>query len=135
MTEGKVRLFLPEFMPQLRSTPEPWTFKRAHVNNFSESRSVGSWKDHDWPEWTSIARTTQITLAHFMLERDMDPPSNDDQYLVLAQDEDEEEKEDDGLNSYWSEDDGDWFFDEEDKDFLNQSVELRILFEEKGGMP
>ena len=70
-----------------------------------------------------------------MLERDMDPPSNDDQYLVLAWDEDEEEKEDDGLNSYWSEDDGDWFFDEEDKDFLNYSVELRILFEEKGGMP
>ena len=27
-----------------------------------------------------------------MLERDMDPPSDDDQYLVLAQDEDEEEK-------------------------------------------
>ena len=42
MIEGKVRLLLLEFMSQLKSTPEPWTFKRAHVNDFSESRDVGS---------------------------------------------------------------------------------------------
>ena len=88
-----------------------------------------------------------------MLERDMDPPSDDDQYLVLAQDEDEEEKEDEGVISYWSEDDGDQFFNEEDRDFPNdgellyditkaicvcgplkdedQSTELKTLFEEE----
>jgi len=42
MTKGKVRLLLLEFMLQLRSTLEPRTFRRAHVNNFSESRSTGS---------------------------------------------------------------------------------------------
>ena len=58
MIEGKVRLLLLEFMSQLKSTPEPWTFKRAHVNDFSESRDVGSWEDHDWSEWTSMIRAT-----------------------------------------------------------------------------
>ena len=47
MTEGKVRLLLPNFMPQLKSTPGPWIFKRAHVNDFSKSEDVGSWEDHD----------------------------------------------------------------------------------------
>ena len=90
MTEGKVCLLLPEFMLYLRSTLEPWTCKRDPINDFSESGSIGSWKDHDWPKWTSTVGTAQITPAHFMLERDMDPPSNDDQYLVLAWDEVEE---------------------------------------------
>ena len=47
MTKGKVYLFLPNFMPQLKSAPGPWTFKRAHVNNFSESGDAGSWEDHN----------------------------------------------------------------------------------------
>ena len=50
MTEGKVRLLLPNFMPQLKSTPGPWIFKRAYVNDFSELGDVGSWEDHDWLE-------------------------------------------------------------------------------------
>ena len=37
MTVGRVCLLLPNFMPQLKSTPRPWTFKRAHVNDFFES--------------------------------------------------------------------------------------------------
>ena len=61
MTKGMVRLLLPNFMPQLKSTPGPWTFKRAHVNDFSKSRDVESWEDNDWPEWTSKVGTTQIT--------------------------------------------------------------------------
>jgi len=52
-----------------------------------------------------MAEANQVNPAHFMLERDIDPPSNDDQYLVLTQDEGEEG--DDGVISYWSEDDGD----------------------------
>ena len=42
MTEGKVRLLLLELMLQLRSTLGPWTFIRAHVNDFSESRDARS---------------------------------------------------------------------------------------------
>ena len=58
MTKGKVRLLLPNFKPQLKSTPGPWTFKRAHINDFSESGDAGSWEDHDWPEWSSkVGRT------------------------------------------------------------------------------
>ena len=40
ITEWKVLLLLPNFMPQLKSAPGPWTFKRAHVNDFSESRDA-----------------------------------------------------------------------------------------------
>ena len=47
MTEGKIHLLLPNFTPQLKSTPRPWTFKKVHVNDFSESRDTGSWEDHD----------------------------------------------------------------------------------------
>ena len=47
MTEGKVRLLLPNFMPQSKRTPGPWTFKRAHVNDFSESGDARLWEDHD----------------------------------------------------------------------------------------
>ena len=38
----------------------------------------------------------------------MDPPFDDDQYLVLTQYKDEEKEEDDGVISYWSGDDGNW---------------------------
>ena len=41
MTEGKARLLLPNFMPQLKRTPGSWTFKRAHVNDFSKSGDTG----------------------------------------------------------------------------------------------
>ena len=110
MTEGKVHLLLPKFMPQLRNAPGPCTFKTTHVNDFFESRNAGLWKDHDWPEWTLTAGATQVTLACFMLERDMNPSFDDDQYLVLTQD--GEEEENDGVIACWSEDDDNWFFDE-----------------------
>ena len=74
MTKGKVHLLLPKFLPQLRSAPEPWTSKRAHVNDFSESRNVGS----QLARWTSMVETTQVILARFMLERNTDPPFDDD---------------------------------------------------------
>nr|POE49736.1 hypothetical protein CFP56_76672 [Quercus suber] len=92
-------------MPKLKSTPRPWTFKKANVNDFFESGDMRSWKDHDWPEWTLLVRETQVTPAHFMLECDMDPSSDDDEHLVLTQDEEEEER-DNGVISYWSEDGG-----------------------------
>ena len=41
MTEGKVHLLLPNFMTQLKSTFRPWTFKRAHINDFSKLGGVG----------------------------------------------------------------------------------------------
>ena len=90
MTKGKLRLLLPNFMPQMKSTLRPWTFKRAHVNDFSESGDAGSWEDHDWPKWTSKVGRTQVNQARFMLKRDMDPSSNNEQYLVLTQNEVEE---------------------------------------------
>ena len=49
-----------------------------------------SQETQDLPEWTSKVGTTQVTLAHFVLERDMDPSFNNDQYLVLTQNEEEE---------------------------------------------
>ena len=107
MTEGKFRLLLPEFMLQLRSTHRPWTFRRAHVNDFSKLGNV----DHGR---TLTARATQVTPTRFMLERNMDPISNNDIYLVLTQDEGEER---DGVVSCWSEDDGNWFLDEARRDF------------------
>ena len=78
MINGKVCLFLPNFKPQLKSALRPRTFKRAHVNDFSKSGDAGLWEDHDWPEWTSKMGMTQVTLACFMLEHNMDPSSNDD---------------------------------------------------------
>ena len=42
MTEGKVRLLLPNFMPQLKSAPRPWIFERAHVNDLSELGDIRS---------------------------------------------------------------------------------------------
>ena len=123
MTKGKVRLLLPNFMPQLKSAPRPWTFKRANVNDFFESGDTRSWEDHDQSEWTLMVRETQVTLARFMLERDMDPSFDDDQHLVLTQDEEEEEG-DDGVISYWSEDGKDQFFDEAGKDFPNKGKVL-----------
>ena len=87
MTKEKVCLLLPTFKPQLKSAPGPWTFKRSHVNDFSLLGDVGSWEDHDWPEWTSKVGTMQVTPARFMLERNMDPSSNGDQYLVMNKEE------------------------------------------------
>jgi len=123
MKEGKVHLLLPNFMPKLKSTPGPWTFKRSHINDFHELGDARSWEDHDWPEWTSKVGTTQVTLARFMLEHNMDPSSDDDQYLVLTQDEEEKEGNDEVIN-YWSEDDCDWFFNEVRRDFLNEGEVL-----------
>ena len=54
-----------------------------------------------------------------MFECDIDLSFDDDQHLVLTQD-GEEEEGDDGVISYWSEDDGDWFFDEAGRDFPNE---------------
>ena len=59
-----------------------------------------------------------MTLAHFML--DINPPFDNEQYLVLAQDEDEEEEGDEGVISYWSKDDGDWFFSEGNRGSPNE---------------
>ena len=42
MTERKVHLLLPNFMPQLKSAPRPWIFKRAHVNDLFESGDIRS---------------------------------------------------------------------------------------------
>ena len=75
---------------------------RAHVNDFSKSGDAGSWEDHDWRGWTSKVGTTQVTPAYFMLERNMDPFSNDDQYLVMNK----KEEGDDEMISSWSGDDG-----------------------------
>ena len=53
----------------------------------------------------------------------MDPSSDNDQYLMLNQNEEEEEG-DDEMISNWSEDDGDWFFDEVGLDFPNEGEDL-----------
>ena len=58
-----------------------------------------------WPEWNSTTGATQVTPAHFMLEGDTGPLSDNEQYPVLTQDEGEEG--DDGVISCWSEDNGD----------------------------
>ena len=47
---------------------------------------------------------TRVAPARFMLEHDIDPHSDVDQYLALTHD--EEEDGDDGVISYWSEDNG-----------------------------
>ena len=74
-----------------------------------------------------MVEANQVNLAHFMLERDIDPLSNDDQYLVLTQD--EREEGDEGVISYWSEDDGDWFLDEPEGDFSNEGELLYDISE------
>ena len=59
-----------------------------------------------------------------MLEHDMDPSSDDDdQYLVPTQNKEEEERDDEVI-SYWSEDDGDQFFNEVGRDFPNEGEVL-----------
>ena len=63
-----------------------------------------------------------------MFECDIDLSFDDDQHLVLTQDEEEEEG-DDGVISYWSEDDGDWFFDEAGRDFPNEGEVLYDITE------
>ena len=77
MIEGKVRLLLPNFLPQLKSAPGMWTLKKAHFNDYFELGDAGSWEDRDCLEWTSMVGVTQVTPAHFMLERNIDPSSND----------------------------------------------------------
>ena len=49
-----------------------------------------SQETQDLPKWTSKVGTTQVTPARFMLERNMDPSFDNDQYLVLTQNEEEE---------------------------------------------
>ena len=68
---------------------------------------------------------TQVTLARFMLERNMDPFSNDNQYLMMN----DEEEGDDEMISYWSGDDGNWFLDEVRRDFLNEGKDLYDMTE------
>ena len=100
MTEGNIFLFLPNFMPQLKNALRPWTFKRTHVNDFFELGDAGSWEDHDWLEWTSKVGKTQVIPACFMLERDMDPSSDDNQFLMLTQNE-EERRQNSSLDLGW----------------------------------
>ena len=57
-----------------------------------------------------------------MLECNMDPSSDNDQYLVLTQN--EEEEGNDEVISYWSKDDGDWFFDKVGRDSSNKGEDL-----------
>ena len=59
-------------------------FKRAHVNDFSESGNTGPWEEQDWPEWTSMVGVTQVTPTYFTLESDTDPSPDYDPYLVVA---------------------------------------------------
>ena len=87
MTKGKVRLLLPNFMPQIKSALGPWTCKKAYVNDFSEYGDVGLWEDHDWLEWASNVGITQVALTHFMLEHNMDPSSDNDQHLMVNKEE------------------------------------------------
>ena len=60
-----------------------------------------------------------------MLERNMDPFSNDNQYLMMN----DEEEGDDEMISYWSGDDGNWFLDEVRRDFLNEGKDLYDMTE------
>ena len=60
-----------------------------------------------------------------MLELDMDPSSDNDQYLVMNK----EEEGDDDMISYWSRDDGNWFFDEVRRDFANEGKDLYDITE------
>ena len=62
-----------------------------------------------------------------MLERNTEPPSDDDQYLMLTQD--KKEEGDDGVISCWSEDDGNWFFNEVGRYFPNEGELLYDIIE------
>ena len=124
MEKGKVRLPLPNFKPQLKDVPRPWTSKRFHVNDFSESGDTRSQKAHDWLEWTSKVGTTQVTPTRFILERNMDPCFDDDQYLIRN-----EEGGDDEMINYWSGDDSDWFLSETRRDFPNEGKDLYNMTE------
>ena len=112
-------------MSQLKSAPGPWTFKRAHVNDFSKFGDTGSWEDHDWLEWTLKVGTTQVSPTHFMLECTIDPSSDDDQHLMVNK----EEEGDDEMINYWSGDDGNWFFDEVGRDFPHMVEDLYDITE------
>ena len=85
----------------------------------------GSWEDQDQPEWTLKVGVTQVTLARFMLECNMDPFSNDNQYLMMN----DEEEGDDEMISYWSGDDGNQFLDEVRRDFPNEGKDLYDMTE------
>ena len=69
--------------------------------------------------------TTQVIPAHFMLERNEDPSSNDDQSLVMNK----EEEGDDEMISCWGRDDGDWFLDKARRDFPNEDEDLYDMTE------
>ena len=60
-----------------------------------------------------------------MLERNMDPFSNDDQYLVMNK----KEEGDDEMISCWSGDDGNQFLDEAGRDFPNKGKDLYDMTE------
>nr|POE86334.1 hypothetical protein CFP56_41217 [Quercus suber] len=125
MAKGKVHLPLPNFKPQLRGASGPWTFKRAYVNDFSKLGDTRSWEDHYWPKWTSKVGITQVIPTRFMLERNVDPSSDNEQYLMMNK----KEEGDDEMISCWSGDDGDWFLDEVRRDFPNESNDLYDMTE------
>ena len=102
MAKGKVRLLLPNFMPQ-RVLLDHGLFKMAYMNDFSESGDARIWEDHNWPKWTSKVGTTQVTPTRFMLESNIDPSSDDNQFLVMNK----EKEGDDEMISCWSGDDSD----------------------------
>ena len=60
-----------------------------------------------------------------MLECNMDPSSDDHQYLVMNK----EDEGDEEMISCWSGDDGDWFLDEARRDFLNEGKDLYDMIE------
>ena len=70
-------------LPVLEHVLGPWTFTRAHVNDFTIMGNVGSWEGHDWLDWTPTIKMTQIAPASFVIECDIDLPSDDDQYFVI----------------------------------------------------
>ena len=60
-----------------------------------------------------------------MLERNVDPSSDNDQYLVTNK----EEEGDDEMINCWSGDDSDQFLDEERRDFPNEGKDLYDMTE------
>ena len=58
-----------------------------------------------------------------MLESDMDPSSDDNQFLVMNK----EEEGDDKMIICWSGDDDDWFLDKVGRDFLNKGKDLHDI--------
>ena len=96
MIEGTVRLF---FLV-LKHILGPWTFTRAHVNDFSKMGSAGSWEDHYQLDWTSTVGITQVIPTCILIERDMTPLPDAEWYFVQAQDEDEDDEEEDYKHSH-----------------------------------